>query len=244
MSLHADRRQPYPNESAAKRASIGIGDALWIDAIELLAVSDNNKMAVATRFAVVPQRQCSTLQICLWIGQNDPIVLSEPALEFPERLWEVRGSGLWADHVCESPNEHWSYGLEAFAIAIDDRAELLGRGFGDRVPLGWELEFESTGAVNPSNPANPASPNDTTYDNSYTQRGRVHGIVLTETGEVPFDGAGTRSHQWGYSPVPKEPGANEPIEGGVALPGIEEVWWVARGDGAIITDRTRHGGRA
>ena len=45
--------------------------------------------------------------------------------------------------MCEEPGRRWTYGLEAFALAVDDPAELLGRGYGHRVPLGWELEFEA-----------------------------------------------------------------------------------------------------
>lgn len=225
MSSHSDCRQQYLREPSAANG------ALWRDTIELLAVSDDGQSAVATRFSVVPERRCSTLQICVWLGQGNPIVLSEPALEFPERLWEVRGSGLWAEHVCETPNDHWSYGLEAFAIQIDNPTELLQRGFGDRVPLGWELEFEKTGAI------------DWNGDTSYAQPGRVHGILLTDAGELPFDGVGSRTHQWDAGPTAElssvvDENPVQALDGSVALPGLDEVWWVARRDEAIVAGLT------
>src|SRR5581483_5519904 len=33
---------------------------------------------------------------------------------------EVRGEGLWSSLECETPLEHWTVGLEAFAVALDD----------------------------------------------------------------------------------------------------------------------------
>ena len=36
------------------------------------------------------------------------------------RLLEVRADGLWAELVCETPDEHWSFGLEAFGLRFAD----------------------------------------------------------------------------------------------------------------------------
>src|SRR5947209_8876138 len=36
---------------------------------------------------------------------------------------EVRASGLWTELVCETPLDHWSVGLEAFGVALDDPLE-------------------------------------------------------------------------------------------------------------------------
>jgi hypothetical protein len=56
---------------------------------------------------------------------------------------DVRSHGLWVSLVCETPGEHWTIGLEAFALAVehpdDDR--------GDLVPLGFDVEWESPGHV-------------------------------------------------------------------------------------------------
>ena len=56
---------------------------------------------------------------------------------------DLRGPGLWLSLVCETPGEHWTIGLEAFALAVDDpddeRGELLA--------LGLDLEWEAPGHV-------------------------------------------------------------------------------------------------
>ena len=59
------------------------------------------------------------------------------------RSLEVRAQGLWADQNCEQPFEHWSYGLEAFALRLDRPEDALGDGRGERVGLGYDLEWES-----------------------------------------------------------------------------------------------------
>ncbi len=118
-----------------------------------------------------------------------PVVVVECDISIPTRGWEIRASGLWADHVCEKPLAHWSYGLEAFALAVESGTELEPDGRGERVPLGWELEFEADG-----------DPEWSTGEESwhgYVQFGQVHGLLLDADGETEFTGAGTRGHWWG-----------------------------------------------
>lgn len=56
---------------------------------------------------------------------------------------EFRADGLWVDFVCETPDEHWSFGLEAFGLRVDDPAEEIG----DRIAVGFDLEWETPDAV-------------------------------------------------------------------------------------------------
>jgi len=139
---------------------------------------------------------------------GEPVVISDNEISMPAEGWELRTSGLWADHICETPMEHWSYGLEAFALRIEDPTELLGRGYGERVPLGWELEFEAT-----DEPV-------VASGEAYAQSGTLHGLLLLADGEVEVEGPALRSHRWGAGTHPPGP------LGGVALPTPIEVWWV------------------
>src|SRR5688572_25620994 len=36
---------------------------------------------------------------------------------------EVREDGLWSQLYCETPNDHWTVGLEAFAVGLDSPGE-------------------------------------------------------------------------------------------------------------------------
>jgi hypothetical protein len=59
------------------------------------------------------------------------------------RDFDVRGPGLWLSLVCETPGEHWTIGLEAFALAVDDPDDERG----DLVALGLDVEWEAPGRV-------------------------------------------------------------------------------------------------
>jgi hypothetical protein len=56
---------------------------------------------------------------------------------------DVRASGLWLSLVCETPDDHWTVGLEAFALSVDHPDDERG----DLVPLGLDIEWEAPGRV-------------------------------------------------------------------------------------------------
>jgi hypothetical protein len=99
---------------------------------------------------------------------------------------EVRAEGLWADLTVETPLDHVTVGVEAFATATDDPAEVYGDLRGDRVPLGFDLEWETDGGTF-------AYPGVTRYEVPC----RVHGEVLLGQERIELDGWGQRDHSWG-----------------------------------------------
>ena len=127
------------------------------------------------------------------VGQGRPYLLVrdlEITLPRPPQSREIRAQALWADMNCETPFEHWSLGLEAFGVAMDDPAEALGSERGERVGLGLDLEWES--AVEPVG-----------GEGSYEQLGVVHGEILVGGASVEtiaFEGHGWRRHAWGEPP--------------------------------------------
>jgi hypothetical protein len=64
-----------------------------------------------------------------------------------EDLLVIRAEGLWAELLCETPGEHWSIGLEAFGVRFDDEAEAASTDRGERVPVGFDLEWETPDRV-------------------------------------------------------------------------------------------------
>lgn len=100
---------------------------------------------------------------------------------------EVREDGVWAALHCETPHDHWTIGLEAFAVGLDEPADAYAADLrGDKVALGFDLEWEATGPV---------------YDypavSRYEQSCRVSGEILVGTDRLAFDGWGQRDHSWG-----------------------------------------------
>ena len=100
---------------------------------------------------------------------------------------EIRADGLWADHVVETPYEHMTLGCEAFAVGVDDPAEVYGDLRGDRVPFGFDLEWETD--------------RDGLYPwigtTRYEVSCNVHGEILVGDETIDFDGIGQRDHSWG-----------------------------------------------
>lgn len=105
---------------------------------------------------------------------------------------DIRTDGLWASLYCETPFEHWSLGLEAFGLRVDDDVADLGswdRLVGERLAVGFDLEWELRGPPGPL--ADGAG---------YAQPGRVFGEVLTVGERVEVDAHAVRDHWWGGAP--------------------------------------------
>ena len=101
---------------------------------------------------------------------------------------EIRSHALWADLNCETPFDHWSFGLEAFGVAMDDPAEALAAERGERAGLGLDLEWESAAEV-------------VGGEGDCEQFGVVHGEILVGRGgteAIDFEGHGWRRHRWGH----------------------------------------------
>jgi hypothetical protein len=70
------------------------------------------------------------------------IIVRDHEVPLPRQGLEIRADGLWAEFVCETPREHWTFGLEAFGLRVDAIDDVVG----DRMPVGLDLEWD-VGAV-------------------------------------------------------------------------------------------------
>lgn len=123
-------------------------------------------------------------------GDGRPLVsVRDHDVDLPTgRSLEVRASGLWAEITTETPFEHWSVGLEAFGVALDDPAEAWLGERGDPVAVGLDLEWEATAV--PDEAVDPPAP-------GYSQPCSVHGDVLLGDQRLTIDAKGWRAHAWG-----------------------------------------------
>jgi len=123
------------------------------------------------------------------VGDGRPLVaVRDHDVPLPKgQSLEVRAEGLWADTVCETPNEHWSVNLEAFAVALDDPAEAYRGERGDRVGFGLDLEWVEAASAQMS-----------TGLPRYEQACIVQGEVLVGDERIQVDGFGERDHSWGH----------------------------------------------
>ncbi len=122
--------------------------------------------------------------------RSGPVVVRDHEVPLPRVGLEVRADGLWGELVCETPFEHWTYGLEAFGVALDDPSESRRGEIGERLPVGFDLEWEvdaNGGDVRGRDDALPG----------YEQFGVVHGEVLLGRARIDVDAVGRRAHGWG-----------------------------------------------
>jgi hypothetical protein len=120
-------------------------------------------------------------------GGGGPVAVidDDAPLPRPPGSLELRTEGLWADHICETPLDHWTIGNEAFALRFDDPDEVFGRQRGERVPLGFDLEWETAAAS-------------ARIDDGYAVPCVVHGEVLVGHDRLAINGSGWRDHRWGH----------------------------------------------
>lgn len=158
----------------------------WSEAWDLFFWADDLSLGGYARVALLPAARRSWYWACV-VGRDRPLVtVIEPDAPMPRPPGlELRTSGLWADTIWQTPYQHMTVGLEAFGVGMEDPTEVFARGWGDQVPMGFDLEWESDAA---------AVTGDAT---GYELACEVHGEVLLGHEEIDFTGWGHRGHRWG-----------------------------------------------
>ncbi len=165
------------------------GQPEWEESWDLEFHTAEAELAGYVRLTLRPGRQVAWFWAAL-VGRGRPLVtvvdheLRLPAPGSPSL--DLRAEGLWTSLTCETPLEHWSVGLEAFGVALDDPTEAYRSGRGDRTALGLDLEWETTGGAH-HHP----------HPDGYHLPCQVHGEVLVGPEVLGVDGWGGRSHAWG-----------------------------------------------
>jgi hypothetical protein len=118
-----------------------------------------------------------------------PVVVRDHEVTLPRgAALEIRAEALWAELVCETRGEHWSIGLEAFGVRLDDPDEALAGEIGERIALGFDFEWETAGEPFVSEIGGIA------FDE---QPGIVRGEVLLGRERIPLDTVGRFEHATG-----------------------------------------------
>jgi len=170
--------------AADERRHPGVAETWWFD------LSDP-----ARAFGVVARLTYHPLERVGWwwvgvVGAGWPLVaLRAHDVPIPARGTEIRTDGLWASVRCETPLEHWTVGLECFAVAYDDPWEAARSERGDVVPFGLDLSFVT------SSPAWSSS-------RGYGEWCTVSGEVLLGDERLSVDTVGSRAHAWGEDGLP------------------------------------------
>ena len=176
---------PARPEDEARHPSSG--EHLWGESWYLDFFDPERGVAGYARLGLYPELGTAWYWACLVGPDRQLVTVVDHEVKLPPpRSMEIRGEGLWADCTVETPLDHVSVGVEAFAVGVDRPADVYGDLRGDRVPLGFDLEWETDGETY-------AYPGVTRYEVPC----RVHGEVLVGSETIAVDGWGQRDHSWG-----------------------------------------------
>jgi hypothetical protein len=144
------------------------------------------------RLAVYPRQN----KVWFWaaiVGENRTYTLCRDhdlAPPADPNVLEVRGISLWSHAICETPLEHWTVAMEAYAVEFDDPFEAWGAERGDRIGLAFDLEWESNrGAAS-------WVATDACVER-YETPCEVNGTLQLGDEEWTIVGDGWRHHEWG-----------------------------------------------
>lgn len=159
----------------------------WEESWDFDFTTADGSLGGYVRLTLHPHRRLAWYWAAL-VGRSRPLVTVVDHHIAPPRGvdLDLRAESLWTSLTCETPLEHWSVGLEAFGVALDDPTEAWRSLRGDRTALGLDLEWETAGPLR-------SAP----LPVGYHVPCLVHGEVLVDAEVIAFDGWGGRAHTWG-----------------------------------------------
>ncbi|MDZ4827657.1 MAG: hypothetical protein SGJ13_14515 [Actinomycetota bacterium] len=164
-------------------------DPWWSEAWHLDAASADGT-GLTVRLECFPNQNVAWVWTYLVLPDRPgPVVVRDHEVPLPRQGLEVRAEGLWVELWCEAPLDHWTYGLEAFGLRLDDPADALREEIGERVPVGLDIEWEAAGAPHTRAAVWPVE--------GFVQPGIVHGEVLLGRSRIELDCTGERRRSWG-----------------------------------------------
>lgn len=178
------------DETRRRKPPAGRADPTgWCDAHQFDLAAADGSLGVSVRLALHPAARRAWYWAYVVRPDQGPVVVRDHDVPFPRSGLEVRAEGLWAELICETPLEHWSLGLEAFGVQLDDPLDATRGEIGTRMPVGLDLGWE---LLSPAESDAPAT--------GYVQPGLVHGEVLLGAARIEMHGFGVHRHEWGPFP--------------------------------------------
>lgn len=181
VTVHPDDERDHPTGPSSS----------WSETWEFRAATDDRATAVAVAVVRRPAEGQVSYRAALLGRSRPPVIVIDHELTPPRVGLEIRGSGIWADHICEQPHEHWTLGLECFALALSEPDQLLDKERGLPIAFGFDLGWEAD---------RKPTPIESDHDSGYHATGTMHGEILLGDDRVDFAGTSARLHRWGSGP--------------------------------------------
>ena len=180
---------PPPGLSAADERHHAVGpEPWWNESWYFDFATTDGSLGGYVRIGLYPNHRAAWYWACL-VGEGRPLVIVVDHTVTPPRAdsLEVRAEGLWADHTVEVPFDHMTLGCEAFALGLDDPAEMYGDPPASGCRSGSTSSGTPTAPPTPTRRAPPATrcrAGCTARSSSATSRSRSTAV-------------GQRDHSWG-----------------------------------------------
>jgi hypothetical protein len=165
-----------------------VADPSWAETWVFDVWRPDGSAGAFTWLTLQPNRRRAWYWSVLARAGEPQLYVADVEVPLPAAGLRVRTTGLWADHTCEAPFEQWTVQNECHAVAFDDPAEAMARGYGEAAPIAIDLEWYAT-----------APPE--VIDGGYRQRGEAHAVIELAGGPMELVGPAARAHTWGSGPV-------------------------------------------
>jgi hypothetical protein len=162
-------------------------DQWWEECWDFEFAADDAMFGGFVRIALYPNQRRAWCWVYVLRSDGTVVVRDHDVPMPPSSTLLARADALWCELVCEVPMEHWSIGVEAFGVRLDDAYDGLRGEIGTRLPVGLDLEWEASAGASVAADG----------DIGYQQIGRVHGDVLLADEVIALEGDGIRRHTWG-----------------------------------------------
>ncbi len=164
-------------------------ERLWNESYYFDWFQPDGSLGGYVRVGFLPAQQVVWYWACLVGPDRSLVTVVEHEVPLPASAssLELRGPGLWADHVIDEPLDRMTLSLESFGLVVDDPADMYRSPRGEIVPFGFELEWTTDRAAYLWPPVTPR----------YEIPCMVRGEVLLGGERIAIDGFGQRDHSWG-----------------------------------------------
>lgn len=150
-----------------------------VDVVDVEFVADDRSLAGLVRLDVRPAAGATRFLASVLRPGREPVTVLVHDLPLAVSAFEFRAPGVWVEFGCETPLDHWTIGLEAFGLAVPADEVVTPESFGERVPIGLDLDLDTVGA-----PVGDVA--------SFAIDVRVHGEVLIDDAAYEIEATGVR----------------------------------------------------
>ncbi len=178
---------------ADERRHRATSDRWWGETWRFDAV-DVSGVGLFVQFTVLPRQKACWFIAALARPGKDIIVCQDTDAVAPaSSVIEIRSGALWSHAICETPMQHWTVAMEAYALELSDPADAWTNPMGNRIGLAFDLEWECVG-----DPAGLLDCLDTggSGGQGYEVPAAVSGELRTEDERWLINASGSWSHRW------------------------------------------------